>query len=30
MDLQALQGAVTVLRQSTGELRSLSRTAPAE
>jgi Co/Zn/Cd efflux system component len=26
----ALQGAVTVLRQSRGELRSLSRTAPAE
>jgi Co/Zn/Cd efflux system component len=30
MAMLALQGAVTVLRQSTGELRSLSHTAPAE
>ncbi len=30
MAMLALQGAVTVLRQSSGELRSLSRTAPAE
>ena len=30
MAMLALQGAVTVLRQSRGELRSLSHTAPAE